>query len=62
MIKANREQIGDLEDLYLAEKRYANINSGKSKTVPLAEVMKEFGMKTAKKGRGRRAVEVPYLW
>lgn len=44
MIEAIREQIGDLEDLYLAEKRYASIKSGKSKTVPLAEVLKEYGM------------------
>ena len=44
MIEAIREQIGDLEDLYLAEKRYADIKSGKSKTVPLAEVMKDYGV------------------
>jgi RHH-type transcriptional regulator, rel operon repressor / antitoxin RelB len=44
MIEAIREQIGDLEDLYLAEKRYADIKSGKSNTVPISEVMKDYGM------------------
>ena len=44
MIEAIREQIGDLEDLYLAVKRLADIKSVKSKTVPLAEVLKEYGM------------------
>jgi RHH-type transcriptional regulator, rel operon repressor / antitoxin RelB len=46
MIEAIREQIGDLEDLYLAEKRLARIKSGKSKTVPLSEVMKDYGMES----------------
>ena len=45
MIEAIREQLADLEDLYLAEKSLANIKSGKSKTIPLEEVMREFGMK-----------------
>ncbi len=44
MIEAIREQIGDLEDLYLAEKRLGNIKSGKSKTTPLANVMKDYGL------------------
>ncbi len=46
MIEAIREQIGDLEDLYIAETRLAKIKSGKSKTVPLAEVMKDYGMES----------------
>jgi len=41
MIEAIREQLADLEDLYLAEKRYADIQTGKSKTIALAEVMAE---------------------
>lgn len=32
------EYIDDLEDLYLAQKRYALIEKGKSKTLSLAEV------------------------
>jgi RHH-type rel operon transcriptional repressor/antitoxin RelB len=44
MIEAIREQLADLEDLYLAEKRLANIQSGKSKTIPLADVMREYDM------------------
>jgi RHH-type transcriptional regulator, rel operon repressor / antitoxin RelB len=44
MIEAIREQIGDLEDLYLAEKRLADVRSGKSHTIPLADVLKEYGL------------------
>jgi len=44
MIEAIREQLADLEDLYLAEKRLANTQSGKSKTIPLADVMREYGL------------------
>ena len=44
MIEAIREQLADLEDLYLAEKRFGDISSGKLKTVPLAEVMRDHGM------------------
>lgn len=38
------EHIEDLEDLYLAEQRLIEIRAGKTKTVPLAEVMKRYGM------------------
>jgi len=38
------EHIGDLEDLYLAEKRYEDVLAGKSSTVPLEEVMKRYGL------------------
>jgi PHP family Zn ribbon phosphoesterase len=34
-----------LEDLYLAEQRLIAIRAGKSKTVPLEEVMKRYGWK-----------------
>jgi RHH-type transcriptional regulator, rel operon repressor / antitoxin RelB len=44
MIEAIREQIGDLEDLYLAEHEVAEISAGRSKTVPLAQVLKDYGM------------------
>jgi len=38
------EHLDDLEDLYLAEQRYADILAGRSKTIPLEEVMKQYGM------------------
>jgi RHH-type transcriptional regulator, rel operon repressor / antitoxin RelB len=44
MIEAIREQIGDLEDLYLAERELAEIKAGRSKTVPLAQVLKDYGV------------------
>ena len=36
--------IADLEDLAEAERRYADILSGKSKTIPLEDVIKELGL------------------
>ena len=44
MIEAISEHIDDLEDLYLAEQRLIEIRSGKTKTVPIEEVMKRYGM------------------
>ena len=44
VIEAIKEHIADLEDLYLAEKRLADIRSGESKTIPLEEVMKQYGL------------------
>lgn len=44
MVEAIREHLDDLEDLYLAERELEVIRSGKSKTVPLEEVMKQYGM------------------
>ena len=38
------DRLVDLEDLYLAEKRYADLLAGKSKTIPLEEVMREYGL------------------
>lgn len=38
------EHLDDLEDLYLAEQRLIDIREGRSKTIPLAEVMKEYGL------------------
>ncbi len=38
------EYLEDMEDLYLAEQRSLEIRSGKVKTVPLEEVMKQYGM------------------
>ena len=34
----------NLEDLYLAEKRLIDLRAGKSDTIPLAEVMKQYGL------------------
>lgn len=38
------EHIGDLEDLYLAEQRLIDVRDGRTKTVPLAEVMAVHGL------------------
>ena len=38
------EHLDDLEDIYLAEQRLADIHAGRVKTVPLEEVMKGYGM------------------
>ena len=42
--EAIREHLDDLEDLYLAEQRLADIRSGKTQTVRIEEVMKRYGM------------------
>ena len=38
------EHLGDIEDIYLAEKRLVDIHAGRAKTVSLQEVMKRYGM------------------
>ncbi|MBN9126215.1 MAG: TraY domain-containing protein [Nitrosospira sp.] len=38
------EHLDDLEDLYLAERELEAIRSGRSTTIPLADVMKRYGM------------------
>lgn len=38
------EYLDDLEDLYLAEQRLIDIRAGKTKTVPLEEVMRKYGL------------------
>lgn len=38
------DRLDDLEDLYLAEKAYADRLAGKTKTIPLEEVMREYGL------------------
>ena len=42
--EAIMEYLEDLEDLYLAERELKAIRAGESTTVPLAEVMKRYGM------------------
>lgn len=38
------EYLGDLEDLYLAKRELTAVKAGKSKTTPLADLMKEYGL------------------
>jgi RHH-type rel operon transcriptional repressor/antitoxin RelB len=38
------EHLEDLEDLYLAEQRLIDIRAGKSKTIPLDDVMKAYDL------------------
>jgi RHH-type rel operon transcriptional repressor/antitoxin RelB len=38
------EHIGDLEDIYLAEQRLADLRAGRTKAIPLEEVMKKYGL------------------
>jgi RHH-type transcriptional regulator, rel operon repressor / antitoxin RelB len=42
--EAINEHIGDLEALYLAEDRYADLLEGKTDTVSLEDVMKRHGL------------------
>lgn len=44
MIEAISEHLDDLEDLFIAEQRLIEIRAGRSKTVPLEEVMKRYGL------------------
>ncbi len=37
-------QLDDLEDYYLAERRFAAIESGKTKPIPMAELLKRYGL------------------
>jgi RHH-type rel operon transcriptional repressor/antitoxin RelB len=38
------KHLDDLEDVYLAEKRMEAIESGRVKTIPLEEIMREHGV------------------
>ncbi|BAJ83167.1 putative antitoxin (plasmid) [Acidiphilium multivorum AIU301] len=42
--EAIMEHLDDLEDLYLAEQRLIDLRAGKTKTVPLEDVMKRYGL------------------
>lgn len=44
MIEAVCEHLDDLEDLYLAEERLIKYRTGKTKSVPIEEVMKRYGL------------------
>ena len=38
------EHLDDLEDLYLAERRLTDIRAGKTRAVPLKDVLRDYGM------------------
>lgn len=38
------EYLEDLEDVYLAEKRLEDVRAGRTKTIPLEDIMKRYGM------------------
>ena len=38
------EYLDDLEDLYLAEQRLIDFRKGKTRTIPLEAVMRDYGM------------------
>lgn len=38
------EYLDDLEDVYLAEQRLIDIRAGRTKTIPLDDVMKQYGL------------------
>ena len=40
------QHLDDLEDIYLAEKRLAEIRAGRVRTIPLEKVMRRYGLKT----------------
>ena len=44
MVEAIREHLDDLEDVYLAEQRLTDHRAGKTRAVPLEEVMKRYGL------------------
>ena len=44
MLEALKAHLDDLEDVYLAERELEAVRAGKSKTVPLEEVMKQYGL------------------
>ncbi len=39
------QHLEDLEDIYLAEKRLAQIRAGRVRTIPLEKVMRRYGLK-----------------
>lgn len=40
------EHLDDLEDIFIAEQRLEDVRAGRSKTIPLEEVMKRYGMES----------------
>ncbi|MBF0148067.1 MAG: CopG family transcriptional regulator [Magnetococcales bacterium] len=46
LVEAIRESLDDLEDLHDAQQRMIEIRAGRSKTTPLEEVMKRYGLES----------------
>ena len=46
MLEAICAHIDDLEDLYLAEQRLIDLRAGKTRAVPIEEVMKRYGLES----------------
>ena len=44
MLEAIKQHLDDLEDVYLAERELEAVRAGKSKAVPLEDVMKQYGL------------------
>ncbi len=44
MIEAITDHLDDLEDIYLAEQRLADLRAGKSDTVSLEDLMRRYGL------------------
>jgi len=44
VLKVLLEHLADMEDLRIAEERLEDIRAGRSKPIPLAEVMKDYGL------------------
>jgi RHH-type rel operon transcriptional repressor/antitoxin RelB len=38
--------LDDLEDIYLAEKRFEDVRAGRSKTIPLEKVMERYALES----------------
>jgi RHH-type rel operon transcriptional repressor/antitoxin RelB len=38
------QHLDDLEDIYLAEKRLESVRAGRSRTIPLEQVMRRYGL------------------
>lgn len=45
------EYLDDLEDLYLAEQRLADLKAGRSSLISLEEVMKSYGLEAGPDGK-----------
>ncbi|MGH8476687.1 MAG: type II toxin-antitoxin system RelB family antitoxin [Methylococcales bacterium] len=42
--EAIEKHLNDLEDIYLAEQRLTEIRAGKTQTIPIEEVLKQYGL------------------